>query len=190
MSEGVAVEPARRRLSGKRAETVSRITEATIEALGEISYDELTLPGVATRAGFARATAYIYFSSKEHLIAETYWRRLSTEPPPRVRSKDVRKRVISLMRYLALIVNEEPGFAQAISVAMNSLDPDVEHLRRRISRHIHELILAAVGDDGDDETVLLLELVYTGAMMRAGLGGVPFEVIASQLEMAARRILA
>ena len=37
------------------------------------------------RAGVAPATAYTYFSSKSHLVAEVFWRRLSAgvlEPDP------------------------------------------------------------------------------------------------------------
>ena len=33
------------------------------------------LSGVAKRAGVAPATAYTYFASKEHLVAEVFWRR-------------------------------------------------------------------------------------------------------------------
>ena len=82
MPENVAVESTRRRLSGKRADTVRRLSEPRSRCCGEVGYHDLTLQAVAARAGAARATAYTYFSSKDHLIAEVYWRRLATEQPP------------------------------------------------------------------------------------------------------------
>lgn len=190
MSNGLPVESARRRLTGKRAETVLRLTQATIDLLRQVGYDELTLPAVAAHAGMARATAYTYFSSKEHLVAEAYWRRLLADRPPQSRSRDAKKRVIAVMRHLALIVAGEPALARAITIAMNSADPDVDQLRLQISRHIESMIADAVGDAGDEETVLLLLLVYTGAMVRAGLGGASYAEVADQLEVAAERLLA
>ena len=37
---------------------------------------------VAAEAGVGAATAYTYFSSKEHLVAEVFWRRLAASPVP------------------------------------------------------------------------------------------------------------
>ena len=54
------MEPARRRLTGKRADTVKRLTQAALDLLREVGYHELTLQAVATRAGVVRATLYIY----------------------------------------------------------------------------------------------------------------------------------
>ena len=39
---------------------------------------------VAALAGVAPATAYTYFVSKDHLVAEVFWRRLSTLDPVHV----------------------------------------------------------------------------------------------------------
>ena len=45
---------------------------AGVEMLRETSYADLTVRAVAARAKVAPATAYTYFSSKNHLIAEVY----------------------------------------------------------------------------------------------------------------------
>ena len=45
---------------------------AGLEMLRESSYADLTVRAVAARAKVAPATAYTYFSSKNHLIAEIY----------------------------------------------------------------------------------------------------------------------
>ena len=189
MPENVAVESTRRHLSGKRADTVRRLSRATVEVLREVGYHDLTLQAVAARAGAARATAYTYFSSKDHLIAEVYWRRLATEQPPESHSSDVKTRVIAVLRRLAFLVADEPALADALRVVVNSSDPDVELIRGQIAKRTHRLISAAVADDADQETVSLLELVYTGAMVLAGAGLISAADVAEQLETAVRRIL-
>jgi TetR/AcrR family transcriptional regulator, cholesterol catabolism regulator len=189
MPENVAVEPTRRRLSGKRADTVLRLSRATVELLREVGYHDLTLQAVAARAGTARATAYTYFSSKDHLIAEVYWRRLSTEQPPESHSTDVKARLIAVLRRLAFLVADEPALADAMRVVINSSDPDVESIRAKIARRTHYLISTAAGDDADAETVGLLEVFYAGAMVLVGAGLISRADIAEQLETAVRRIL-
>jgi len=190
MPENVAVEPpTRRRLSGKRADTVLRLSRATVEVLREVGYHDLTLQAVAARAGTARATAYTYFSSKDHLIAEVYWRRLATEQPPESHSTDVKARLIAVLRRLAFLVADEPALADAMRVVINSSDPDVELIRGKIARRTHQLISTAAGDDADAETVGLLEVFYAGAMVLVGAGLLSRADIAEQLETAVRRVL-
>ncbi|MEV0358640.1 TetR/AcrR family transcriptional regulator [Nocardia sp. NPDC050697] len=188
MSDPAPAESARRRLSGKRVETVQRLASAAIETLRTVRYPDLTLPMVAAEAGVARATAYTYFSSREHLIAEVYWRRLTAGAPGGADSPDVLVRVAGVLRYLALVAADEPAFGHAVSAALHSSDPDVELLRTEIGRHIHRLIAAAVGSDGDAQLVFLLELLYTGGIMRAGIGGASYPEVADQLEAAVPRL--
>jgi TetR/AcrR family transcriptional regulator, cholesterol catabolism regulator len=190
MRENAAVESARRRLSGKRADTVRRLSRATVEALREVGYHDLTLQTVAAQAGVARATAYTYFSSKDHLIAEAYWRRLSSEQMPESASADVKTRVVAVLRRLAFVIIDEPALAEALKVVIHSSDPDVELIRVQIAKQTHTLIVAAVADDADAETVGLLELVYAGAMMSLGTGLASYADVTDRLEAAARRLLA
>ena len=77
-----STEATRRRLSSRQALTVARLTEAAVEELRAVGYDGLTVRNVARRAGVAPATAYTYFTSKEHLVTEVFWRRLEALPDP------------------------------------------------------------------------------------------------------------
>src|SRR5699024_6089927 len=81
MSSDVRFESTRRRLNGQQAETVDRLTGAAVEVLREKGAGGLAVRAVASRAGVAPATAYTYFSSKGHLIAEVFWRRLGDHTP-------------------------------------------------------------------------------------------------------------
>ena len=188
MSGGLSVESARRRFTGKRADTVLKLSRATLDVLRDAGYQELTLQAVAAQAGLARATAYTYFSSKEHLIAEVFWRRMSTIEPA-VGESDVTERVSGVLRELAFIVGDEPALAHAVAATMNSGDPDVELLRGQKSRFVHELLTSAVGEDADAESVVLLELIYVGVMIRAAGGSMSCREVAEQLDTATRRIL-
>ena len=143
MSSGMSVESARRRFTGKRADTVLKLVRATLEVLRDVGYQELTLQAVAAQAGLARATAYTYFSSKEHLIAEVFWRRMSSIEPA-VGETDVVERVAGVLRDLAFIVSDEPALAHAVAVTMNSGDPDVELLRVQMGRFVRDLLMSAV----------------------------------------------
>ena len=145
---------------------------------------------VAAQAGMARATAYIYFSSKEHLVAEVYWRRLAGIEPLDNDSPDAADRVGAVLRQLALLVADEPAFGNAVAKSLFGDDLDVVELRTQVGRVIHKLIAGAVGTAGDAQVVELIELVYTGAMVRAGTGHMSYGEVADQLEAAALRILA
>src|ERR1700733_13704499 len=86
MSDSVAggplvTEPTRRLLTARQADTVRRLTEAGIAEIAESGYQSLSIREVAKRAGVAAATAYTYFGSKDHLLAEIFWRRLSALDP-------------------------------------------------------------------------------------------------------------
>src|SRR6478735_6482031 len=97
-------ESTRRRLTPKQAETVDRLCAAAVEVLREEDFAGLTVRTVAARAGVGPATAYTYFSSKEHLVAEVFWRRLVASPPAAHESGDPAARVIEVLRHIALLV--------------------------------------------------------------------------------------
>ena len=145
---------------------------------------------VAAEAGVGAATAYTYFSSKEHLVAEVFWRRLAASRVEPTGSPDGLTRVIVVLRQIALLVADEPALAGAVTNALISQDPEVEHLRLRIGREIHQRLVAALGDENAPELVESLELLYAGALVRAGMGYASYAEIADRLEVSARLLLA
>ncbi len=145
---------------------------------------------VAAEAGVGAATAYTYFSSKEHLVAEVFWRRLASSPVPPTDSPDLTVRVIAVLRQIALLVADEPELAGAVTNALLGKDPEVEHLRLRIGREIHQRLAAALGPDNAPDLVESLELLYAGALVRAGMGYASNTQIAERLETSARLLLA
>jgi AcrR family transcriptional regulator len=190
VSNPVARESTRRRLSAKQADTVDRLGHAAIDVLGREGFSGLTIRMVAAEAGVGAATAYTYFSSKAHLVAEIFWRRLASSPVTPTDSADPTVRVIAVLRQIVLLVAEEPELAGAVTNALLGKDPEVDHLRLRIGREIHQRLVTALGPDQAPDLVESLELLYAGALVRAGMGYASYTQIAERLETSARLLLA
>ena len=183
------LESTRRRLTAKQADTVERLGRAAVELLNRDGFAALTVRRVAAEAGVGAATAYTYFSSKEHLVAEVFWRRLASAPPAGHESDDRATRVIDVLRHITMLVADEPEFAGAVTNALLGRDPDVEVLRQRIGRDIRERLSAALGADTDPDVIDSLEMLYSGALVRAGMGYASYADIAGRLEKSARLVL-
>ncbi len=168
---------------------MERLGRCAVEVLSREGFAGLTIRMVAAQAGVGAATAYTYFTSKEHLIAEVFWRRLAGTPEPSNDSPDPTARVIVVLRHIALLLADEPELAGAVTTALLGKDPDVQHLRLRIGLEINKRLTLALGPDADPGTVESLELLYAGALVRAGMGYASYQTIADLLERSARQLL-
>ncbi|MFM9378179.1 TetR/AcrR family transcriptional regulator [Gordonia sp. VNK21] len=191
-SNATAQEATRRRLTSQQAETVAKLTAAAVDVLREDGYDGLTVRSVAGRAGVAPATAYTYFSSKGHLVAEVFWRRLVDgvpEPDPALPLID---RVSGVLRSVSLVVAGEGQLGGAVTVALLGADPDVEHLRLRVGGFLRQRLAQAVGVDPADPgpVVDALEMLYSGGLVHAGMGHLSYEQTADRIIAAAQLVLA
>lgn len=184
-----ALESTRRRLTARQADTVDRLGRAAVDLLRQDGFAGLTVRRVAASAGVGAATAYTYFSSKEHLVAEVFWRRLVNSPCADHGSVDPATRVTEVLGHISLLVADEPEFAGAVTTALLGRDPDVEVLRLRIGRDIRDRLAAALGPEVDPDVIDALEMLYSGALVRAGMGYVSYQEIAAKLEKSARLIL-
>ncbi|WP_063041723.1 TetR/AcrR family transcriptional regulator [Nocardia pseudovaccinii] len=191
MSElaSTGIEATRRRLTGKQADTVDRLTAAAVDVLSREGYSGTTIRLVAAAAGVGTATAYTYFSSKEHLISEVFWRRLIAAPHLEAPDADPATRVVAVLRQISLLVADEPALASAVSAALLGDDPDVQHLRVRIGIEIHNRLAAALGSR-DPKRLSMLELLYAGALLQGGMGLLSYQEVADLLEISARQLLA
>ncbi|WP_330254075.1 TetR/AcrR family transcriptional regulator [Nocardia sp. NBC_00565] len=181
-------EATRRRLTGKQADTVDRLTAAAVEVLDREGYSGTTLRLVATAAGVGTATAYTYFSSKEHLISEVCWRRLVAMPVPDMEGLDRLARVDAVLRQVSMLVAGEPALASAVSSALLGDDPDVKHLRVRIGTEIRNRLADALASE-DRESLDILQLLYSGALLQGGIGHLSYDQVADLLQVCARRLL-
>ncbi|QDQ99455.1 TetR family transcriptional regulator [Tomitella fengzijianii] len=206
-----AFEPTRRHLSAQQAATVESLTQAAVTVLRGKGYSGLTIRLVAADAGVAPATAYTYFSSKNHLMAEAFWRRLAALPetsPERTSPQGSSRleRVASVMRGVALLVSDEPELSSAVTAALLGDDPEVRHLRIRIGMNIRRRLSLALrfdesadsrtadgaqdpGGATDEDVLEALETVWAGGLVRAGMGHQTYHEIADRLETFAGLIL-
>lgn len=163
----------RRALTDRQARTVDGLTEAAVEELAASGYAGLTVRNVARRAGVAPATAYTYFASKEHLVAEVFWRRFRAQPELPDAVDDPRPataRAREALGAFALLVAEEAELSAACTVAVLADDPDVRLLRERIGAELHRRLLAALGEGADPAVVQTLQFATSGALLQVGTG--------------------
>ncbi|MGV9826455.1 MULTISPECIES: TetR/AcrR family transcriptional regulator [unclassified Gordonia (in: high G+C Gram-positive bacteria)] len=191
MSSPVSQESTRRRLTQQQAETVARLTDAAVEVLNTDGFDGLTVRSVAKRAGVAPATAYTYFSSKSHLVAEVFWRRLADGVPESDPALPADERVAQVLRDVSMVVAGEGQLGGAVTVALLGTDPDVEHLRLRIGGFIRQRLAHALNVDPVDPgpVVDAIEMLYAGGLVHAGMGHLSYEQTSERLVAAARLIL-
>jgi AcrR family transcriptional regulator len=166
----------------RQEETFRKVLAAGVEMLRESSYADLTVRAIAKRAQVAPATAYTYFSSKNHLIAEVYLDLIKQVPFFTDVNDSVVTRVDNVLRALALVVADEPEVAAACTTAlMSGNDTEVKAVRDRIGGEIHRRITSAIGPDADPRAASALEMAFFGALVQAGSGAFTYHQIANRL---------
>ena len=186
----VDAETTRRRLTARQAVVVEQLVEAAADEARALGYDGLSVRGVARRAGVAPATAYTYFASKDHLLAEVLWRRMAAlEVPEPAAGATPTERLATVLRALGLFVADDPTVAAACTTALLGTGPEVRAARMRFGAAVHEHIAEALGNDTDPALLRTLDLVYSGAMLWAGLGHIEYRAVPDALADAARHIL-
>jgi len=189
MSSTQYTQATRRQLNARQAETVERVVAAAQDELREVGFDGLTVRSVAHRAGVAPATAYTYFSSKNHLVAEIFWRRLNERPRLEETLSSPLGRVVGVFDDLADFIAAEPELAAAVTSALLGTEPDVKHLRLMIGNEINQRIKHALGETASAEALDTLTLAWSGAMLQVGMGHAPAEHMGERLATVARLVL-
>lgn len=186
----VGTDPGETPRNRRQEETFRKVLAAGVEMLRESSYADLTVRAVAARAKVAPATAYTYFSSKNHLIAEVYLDLLKQVPYFTDVNEPMHDRVEQALRSMALTVADDPEVAAACTTALlTGTDPTVRRVRDRIGAEIHRRIRSAVGPDADPRMVAALEMTFFGALVNAGSGVFTYHQIADRLSYVVGLIL-
>lgn len=176
----------------RQEETFRKVLAAGMETLREHSYSDLTVRMVAARAKVAPATAYTYFSSKNHLIAEVYLDLVRQVPYFTDVNEAMPDRVHQALRHLALVVADEPEVGAACTAALlgGGPDPAVRAVRDRIGAEIHRRIASAIGPGAQPGCAAALQMAFFGALVQAGSGELTYHEIADRLADVASLILA
>jgi len=180
----------RRQLTAHQMDLVDRLVDATATEVCRAGYDGVTVRSIAKSAGMAPATAYTYFSSKDHLLAEVLWRRFQDLRAPEFdQDQSTVDRVSMVLHDTGLFMADAPALAAAGTTALLGTGPDVKRVRDLIGSAMHHRLRMALGHDGDGQVLSALQLAWTGAMLSAGMGHLPFADVPDLLASAARLIL-
>jgi AcrR family transcriptional regulator len=178
----------RRRLSARQRATVDALLDATLEVLDEVGFEPLSIRTVAGRAGVTHTTAYTYFSSKEHLVAESFRRLLVAIPRPadvEDPTAPVADRVVDALEPAARVLTGRPALAQAALAAMSSADPDVAAVRDEVGAELVARFRSALPPSTDPAVIDTLMLTFSGAMLQAGMGYFDFDGVVARMSAAA-----
>lgn len=188
-AHAVSTPATRRQLNARQAETVARLVTAARDEVRDVGFSDMTIRSVAARAAVAAATAYTYFSSKNHLVAEIFWRALTERPRVTSRKTAEYPRVVEVFQDLADFVANDPELSSAVTFALLSEEPDVKHLRVLIGTEINERIAAALGDEPEPEVMDALSLAWSGALLQVGMGHARAEDLGTRLARVAHLIM-
>jgi len=171
-----AEQPVRRHLSERQAEVMERLLAAAAAEAEERPYGDISVRTIAKRAGVAPATAYTYFSGKDHLLAEVLWRCVQASPPLVDLTVALPERVADTVRTMGF-QSMGPAAVAACTTALLGDGPDVKRVRARIGAEIGRRLAAALGDGTDRAVLPVLQVAYTGALISAGMGHLDFDAV-------------
>jgi AcrR family transcriptional regulator len=178
-----------RRRPRRRDDRIDALADAALDELREHGYEGLTVRNAARRAGLAPATAYTYFGSKDHLVAEVFWRRLQHLAVPTSRRASALTRLNGALDNLIEVITGEPALVAASTIAVLADDPDVDGLRLRIGARINEHLADALGDRADPAVLRALHLAVSGALLQSGMGFLDYDDLGPRLHEVARLLL-
>lgn len=169
---------------------MAALLTAGLELIEEVGLDELTIRAVAARADVTHTTAYTYFSSKEHLVCEAFWRLLSEIPHPESSTlhAGAETRVVDALAAPARTLATRPGLARGALAAMVASDPDVVAVRDDIGADLTARLEAALGAGSDHRLPDTLLLAFSGAMLQAGMGYFDFDGVVDRMATVVRQL--
>lgn len=176
-------------LSARRSATVNELLDATLVELREVGFDQLSIRSVAQRAGVTHTTAYGYFTSKGHLVAELHWRILRDTPEADVAADaSFAERVEAAFLGPTIGVAEEHAVANGIFNSVLGDDPDIRRLREAVGSELDRRLRLALGPFDSTEIREIFLVFYSGAMLTAGVGLGEFDGVVHRMGALARLI--
>jgi AcrR family transcriptional regulator len=191
-----AAEVVIRPLSPTQAATRRRLLDAARDLATVGGYEAVGMRNVAAHAGVSAPTAYLYFSSKDHLLVDVLvdlvghtTETLSTRPR---RGRSPVERAVATLRRAVQNVERAPNLYIAMTRAYISGSPEVAHARAALESSTRRWVDLALGDAevGDrDSIVRILEAVMFANMVGLVTGGRAPDEIADELERATRTLM-
>jgi AcrR family transcriptional regulator len=189
MNASVPLVSPRQGLSTRQCTTVSALLDAGLAEIRDHGYEKITIRGVAKRSGVTHTTAYSYFSSKEHLVSEIYWRQMRALPPAQAREgASLWERVQIAFDATTAALAAEPELSRGVLVAILADDPDVRRVREQAGKELAHRLMTALAPAEDLELVETLLIAYSGASIVVGTGSQDYVSVMRRLETVVRQI--
>lgn len=186
----------RRVLRADAAATRRRVIESAVGLARSRPLAAVTMRDIAKAAGVSTATAYTYFSSKEHVFAEAYLDGVETltesvraHPPSGATAAD---RVAVVVRRAFRGAAATGDVVQATAIALASSDPAVAPLRPLAEDAFAEwfaIALQGAEIEDRDEVVKLLQLTMFAAFVAVAHGRQTLAESGRLLDLAVRRLV-
>jgi AcrR family transcriptional regulator len=185
-----------RPISAAQAATRRRLLDAARDLATEGGYDAVGMRSVAAQAGVSAPTAYLHFSSKDHLLVDLLvdfvshtTTMLSARP---VRGRSPVDRTVATLRQAVKQLETAPNLYVAMTRAFISGSPEVAHAREAMESAMRQWIDLAVGEHAivdRDAVVRILEDVLFANMVCLVTGSREPQQIGDEMELAARTVL-
>jgi AcrR family transcriptional regulator len=179
MATDLDLQPARRR----RQSSHRAILAATQQLLVERPYREVTIEGIAARAGVGKQTIYRWWSSKAALVLEAYLAGADAVPPP-TEQATVREDVPALLGWLIAVLAEPTG-GRVVAGLVGDLQHDAalaEGFHRDVVPARREAMLAALERGrargevrADADLELAVDALHGAVFYRLLLSGEPLD---------------
>ena len=173
-----------------------RMLSATAELALEGGWDAVQMREVAQRAEVALGTLYRYFPSKEYLLVsvmiadiESLTQRLSVRP---AEGDDPVERVVDVLRRANRALQRQPQVTIAMIRALVSGNEEIAPVVRETRSLMRRIISDALGDGGDEQLVLHIDLlsdVWFAALVSWISGVEPASSVVPKLSDATRVLL-
>lgn len=187
-----------RPLTEKQAERRRRVMHAAIELAAEGGYDGVQMRAVAERGDVALGTVYHYFTSKDHLLAESmavWMGGLEASIQRRPAEGDTTlDRVLDILRRMTRGMAENANVTAAVIGGLIAEGPhgkaSQESLNVTFSALLRSAFDPAIEPTRRDKIIRLLEHIWFSELIAWKNEWNPYEQSVQELEDAARLLLA
>jgi AcrR family transcriptional regulator len=183
------------RVTSSRTARRQRVIAVAMRMAADGGYDAVQMRDVAASAQVALGTLYRYFSSKDHLLAETLleWtrdlqRRVTQQPAQGDGAAD---QVIDIVRRATRSMERQPRLTAALITAISAPDPAVRPAQQEVGEIMFDVMASAMPELEAGlrrQVCQVLSHVWFSALVGwvNGWGGVD---VAVEVEVAARLVL-
>lgn len=177
------------RRGGKSVGAIAdRLLDSAILLLRE-SPSDVSVGAVAQRAGVPEATAAKMFPSFDDVIVDICLRRIRLVDVSTEAASGSAARVSAQLTSVILLIAEEPELAAACASVFLDSGTAAQRAREQIGQEIHRLIASAAGPGAWPEVRTTLELAFSGALIQAAMGSMPYGLAVDRLQDAVTLLL-